>query len=213
MQDRKYILLFLIIALLSISGYFLYQTYSIKNQSVEQQNDYEEIVVKNLVDGFGRSLKNVSLLAKPKAVAEDIKNNYSPFVSQDLILQWTENLVAAPGRTVSSPWPDRIEITSLEKLADQYTVAGSIIYVTAQDLLEGKFSDKRGITLVVEKKDNSWLITSAALEPVAEEEPDKIDENPVEDGVACTMDARLCPDGSYVGRTGPNCEFKPCPGE
>jgi len=23
----------------------------------------------------------------------------------------------------------------------------------------------------------------------------------------CTMDARECPDGSYVGRTGPNCEF------
>ncbi len=25
--------------------------------------------------------------------------------------------------------------------------------------------------------------------------------------VACTMDAKQCPDGSYVGRTGPNCEF------
>ena len=30
-------------------------------------------------------------------------------------------------------------------------------------------------------------------------------------GVACTMEAKLCPDGSYVGRTGPNCEFAPCP--
>ncbi len=29
--------------------------------------------------------------------------------------------------------------------------------------------------------------------------------------VACTMDAMLCPDGSYVGRQGPNCEFAPCP--
>lgn len=29
--------------------------------------------------------------------------------------------------------------------------------------------------------------------------------------VACTMDARECPDGSYVGRVGPNCEFAPCP--
>jgi hypothetical protein len=32
------------------------------------------------------------------------------------------------------------------------------------------------------------------------------------DGVACTQEARLCPDGSYVGRTGPNCEFAACPG-
>ena len=29
--------------------------------------------------------------------------------------------------------------------------------------------------------------------------------------VACTMEAKLCPDGSYVGRTGPNCEFTQCP--
>lgn len=30
--------------------------------------------------------------------------------------------------------------------------------------------------------------------------------------VACDADAKLCPDGSYVGRTGPSCEFAPCPG-
>ena len=26
----------------------------------------------------------------------------------------------------------------------------------------------------------------------------------------CTEEAKLCPDGSYVGRTGPNCDFAPC---
>lgn len=31
-------------------------------------------------------------------------------------------------------------------------------------------------------------------------------------GTACTMEAKLCPDGSYVSRIGPNCEFAPCPG-
>lgn len=29
--------------------------------------------------------------------------------------------------------------------------------------------------------------------------------------VACTADAMICPDGSSVGRTGPNCEFATCP--
>lgn len=29
--------------------------------------------------------------------------------------------------------------------------------------------------------------------------------------VACTQEAKLCPDGSYVSRTGPNCEFTACP--
>lgn len=31
--------------------------------------------------------------------------------------------------------------------------------------------------------------------------------------VACTMDAKVCPDGSAVGRQRPNCEFAKCPGE
>jgi hypothetical protein len=31
-------------------------------------------------------------------------------------------------------------------------------------------------------------------------------------GRACTLEAKICPDGSAVGRTGPNCEFAPCPG-
>lgn len=29
--------------------------------------------------------------------------------------------------------------------------------------------------------------------------------------VACTADAKICPDGSSVGRVGPDCEFAPCP--
>lgn len=29
---------------------------------------------------------------------------------------------------------------------------------------------------------------------------------------ACTLEAKLCPDGSSVGRIGPHCEFAPCPG-
>lgn len=29
--------------------------------------------------------------------------------------------------------------------------------------------------------------------------------------VVCTQDAKQCPDGSYVSRSGPKCEFAPCP--
>jgi len=36
------------------------------------------------------------------------------------------------------------------------------------------------------------------------------DINTDESVIACTMDAMQCPDGSYVGRTGPRCEFV-CP--
>ncbi len=36
-------------------------------------------------------------------------------------------------------------------------------------------------------------------------------EGSAETGVACPADAMMCPDGSWVGRTGPDCEFAPCP--
>lgn len=36
-------------------------------------------------------------------------------------------------------------------------------------------------------------------------------ETPESNGVACTLDAKVCPDGSSVGRSGPNCEFEACP--
>lgn len=35
--------------------------------------------------------------------------------------------------------------------------------------------------------------------------------SPSNGAVACTMDAKLCPDGSSVGRVAPSCEFAPCP--
>ena len=38
-----------------------------------------------------------------------------------------------------------------------------------------------------------------------------IESTPNPENVVCSMDAKLCGDGSYVGRTGPNCEFSECP--
>jgi len=36
---------------------------------------------------------------------------------------------------------------------------------------------------------------------------------PQDSKTACTQEAKLCPDGSSVGRTGQSCEFAPCPTE
>lgn len=55
----------------------------------------------------------------------------------------------------------------------------------------------------------------APVPPMAEvpvEFPEiEITPEPLPAPVRCTMDVRRCPDGSYVARTGPNCEFRPCP--
>jgi hypothetical protein len=48
----------------------------------------------------------------------------------------------------------------------------------------------------------------SVIEPVTVSDPKPV--TPPTEAVFCTMDAKMCPDGSYVGRSGPNCEFK-CP--
>lgn len=32
-----------------------------------------------------------------------------------------------------------------------------------------------------------------------------------DEGVYCTQEAKECPNGTFVGRIGPKCEFAPCP--
>lgn len=32
-----------------------------------------------------------------------------------------------------------------------------------------------------------------------------------DDSLACTMDAKICPDGTFVGRVAPYCQFAACP--
>lgn len=37
--------------------------------------------------------------------------------------------------------------------------------------------------------------------------------SPTPESAVCTLEAKVCPDGSTVGRQGPLCEFTKCPGE
>lgn len=67
-----------------------------------------------------------------------------------------------------------------------------------------------------------WLWPVAFHKPFVKTDKNIVTDTLMEDGVindtsndgmvACTMDAKMCPDGSYVGRQGPKCEFAPCPG-
>ena len=52
------------------------------------------------------------------------------------------------------------------------------------------------------------LTLSLTACPKQDTQPDP----PKDEPVTCSADAMVCPDGSSVGRQGPNCEFAPCPG-
>jgi ABC-type methionine transport system ATPase subunit len=61
----------------------------------------EQTVIKDLVENFGQSFKNVSL-SSPN-IKDELRQAYKDFVSPELLEQWQQNPSQAPGRIVSSP--------------------------------------------------------------------------------------------------------------
>lgn len=61
------------------------------------------------------------------------------------------------------------------------------------------------------KGTNKEKFDDSLLNPVVETILKSFNFSLNDEQVACTMEAKLCPDGSSVGRSGPNCEFAPCP--
>jgi hypothetical protein len=129
-----------------------------------QNTEGEKETVANLVQDFGSKLKQVHLLAPETVLAASIQDSYSDYVTAELLAQWLNNPENAPGRQLSSPWPERIDVLKVEKLNQYvYRVKGEIIELTSVELANGGFAAKRPITLQVEKIDNNWLITAVTL--------------------------------------------------
>lgn len=117
----------------------------------------EEAQIRDLVINFGKRLQNVSLLA-PDA-AQEIKDQYSEFVSPVLLEMWMNDVSTAPGRMVSSPWPDHIEITNLSKeSSDRYGISGNVIEVTSVEVINGGAAAKIPVRVVVQKDQGNWYI-------------------------------------------------------
>lgn len=54
------------------------------------------------------------------------------------------------------------------------------------------------------------VVTAPLPDAVSENPGPSPDESTSTTVIACTAEAKQCPDGSYVGRSGPNCEFAEC---
>jgi hypothetical protein len=120
-------------------------------------NAAEEGEIRDMVDDFGKRLQAVSLQS-PDAVQE-IQKQYSEFVSPALLEIWMSDVSKAPGRIVSSPWPDRIEITNLLKEGpDRYEVTGFLIEITSWEAVNGGAAAKIPVRLLVQRGNGLWLI-------------------------------------------------------
>jgi len=128
------------------------------SQITPKSDAVEETEVRELVKDFGKKLQIVSLQA-PDA-AQEIQDQYSGFVEPALLEIWMNNVMDAPGRSVSSPWPDRIEIITLTKEdSDRYVITGSVIEVTSLEVANGGIAAKIPVRIVVQNDQGHWRIS------------------------------------------------------
>jgi hypothetical protein len=108
----------------------------------------------DVVAEFGRRMKLVSTAAPAPAAAAAIREHYAGLAAPELLEQWASSPATAPGREVSSPWPERIEVLSSSQSGFESDVDAILVEVTST----GE-AGRRPVRLRLADHDGTWLIT------------------------------------------------------
>src|SRR5262245_59941086 len=135
-----------------------------------------EPAARTVVEQFGQQLKQVSLTAPDSLVRQQVRESYAPFVTSALLDSWVAQPTRAPGRAVSSPWPDRIDIASVNAENDSTCVVqGQIAYITSAEQAPGAALQRVPVTLRIVKY-GSWRVSAFEAAEVEGSTPDSISE-------------------------------------
>jgi len=120
-----------------------------------------ERAVRRLVTLFGSRMQTVSLLVPDSIAASRLQEAYGMLVTPDLLSDWMARPTVAPGRRVSSPWPDRIEVESIMPSGtDEYLVTGSLIFESSAPGETVARAAARPVRLHVRRSgDGGWRIS------------------------------------------------------
>ncbi len=120
-----------------------------------------ETTPRQVVEDFGLRMKDVSITAPADVAAAGIRRAYDGLVQPELLERWAEAPASAPGRAVSSPWPDRIEVSEVSEVSqDRAEVTGEVVEVTST-----RASGRVPVRVTLERFDDRWLITGYRNEP------------------------------------------------
>lgn len=162
----------IIILIIALLGFAVFQSTFFNDVF---RNPFRQAAVEKLVTEFGEQLQKVPLTAEdPEITRQAIRDNYSAYVTPELLEQWLADPEHAPGRLTSSPWPDRIAVSTFTEQGSGYVVEGSVIYVTSVEVENGGAADETAVLIQVISRDGEWLI--AAYQEQQFEEPDPTQE-------------------------------------
>jgi hypothetical protein len=155
---KTLILILILVVLILAGGLVLNGAKQMTPKTTPPPASADEIAVRDLVTEFGAHLKNVPLAADPQMLKEIIRTEYAPYVTPELLAKWQAYPQTAPGRLTSSPWPERIDITSVTDSGVQYVVKGTIVLMTSEEVAHGGVAGTEPVTIALEKRNGTWLI-------------------------------------------------------
>jgi hypothetical protein len=117
--------------------------------------------VRDVVAHFGERMQAVSLLASDSTVAGQLAEVYGSLVTPQLLAAWTARPDSAPGRRVSSPWPDHIRIDAVRPVRDDLVeVTGAVVYVTSVERARGGSAATAPVRLEVSRAEGgAWRVS------------------------------------------------------
>jgi hypothetical protein len=151
-----------------------------RGSTASAEHSCEVPEVRQVVERLGERLKEVPLLAPDSALVRAIREAYAPLVTSDLLAAWTAEPSRAPGRDVSSPWPERIEVRTVVSVENGACRAeGEVLYVTSVELAQGGAVARELVTLLMvedpTRSDGGWRISAyeATAAPTSDPTPGK----------------------------------------
>jgi beta-lactamase regulating signal transducer with metallopeptidase domain len=136
-----------IIAVLVVGSIVTYGSNQPKPITAEEKTE-----ITTLLNNFADTFTKVVLIDPEDQVISEIKQYYSPYLTDNLLAKWEFDPSEALGRVTSSPWPDQIEIISMDKLDGQTVkVKGYILWVSSGGVGKLEIDDKVPAQFIVKK--------------------------------------------------------------
>jgi hypothetical protein len=99
-------------------------------------------------------------------VAREIRQAYGPYVTSHLLAEWAANPSRAPGREVSSPWPERIEVRAVHAAGPETCrIEADVVYASSAPPTSDTVVLRRPVTLIVRKEEDGWRVSAFDAPP------------------------------------------------
>lgn len=122
-----------------------------------KQDTSVQDAIATLVQDFGTHIKEVSLLS-PHA-KEEVTKAYKDYTTPELLQAWQDAPTTAPGKIISSPWPDHLVVKSVTKHYLEYEVEADIVMVSSSGATTDSETGTMPVHIVVAKRGGVWLVS------------------------------------------------------